>query len=150
MFPLAVQPMEGVVVCKTTIFLFHIKRFPVRTPVDVNSLYSLRYLIIDYCIQLNKLEFDAPEIQEVAIKVQIICLDGETTCQCTANALICTLNTPNKKIIEYLIYNMYSRNFAGPIFNRLVKNPEEEKVLPLRCPKWKAQSCANRQFFCFI
>ena len=37
-----VQPMEGAVVRKTTLFLFHMIKFWVRTPGEVNSLYSLR------------------------------------------------------------------------------------------------------------
>ena len=27
----------------------------------------------------------------------------------------------------YSMYNMYCRDFAGPIYNRIAKNPEEEK-----------------------
>ena len=46
--PLTVQPMEDTVVRKTTIFLFYMKRFRVRTAGEVNSLYSLTYLQIDY------------------------------------------------------------------------------------------------------
>ena len=46
--PLTVQPMEGAVVRKMTLFLFHTKRFRVGIPGEVNSLYSLRYLQIDY------------------------------------------------------------------------------------------------------
>ena len=54
-----VQPMEGAVVRKTTLFFFYVKMFRVQIPGKVNSLYSLKYLIIDYYIQYNKSEFDA-------------------------------------------------------------------------------------------
>ena len=46
--PLKVQPMEGAVVRKMTLFLLHMKKFRVRIPSKVNSLYSLRYLQIHY------------------------------------------------------------------------------------------------------
>ena len=52
--PLTVQPMEGAVVRKTTLLLFHMKRFLVRTLGEVNSLYSLRYLQNDFYTILYK------------------------------------------------------------------------------------------------
>ena len=55
------------------------KRFQVRTLGEVNSLYSLKYLIIDYYNHYNKSEFDPPEIHDVALKVYKICPHGETT-----------------------------------------------------------------------
>ena len=67
--PLTVQSMEGAVVRNTNLFLFHIKMFQVRIPGEVKSLYSLRYLQIDYYINFNKLEFDVPEIYDVVLKV---------------------------------------------------------------------------------
>ena len=51
--PLTVQPMEGAVVRKATLFLSHMKRFRFRTPGDINSLNSLRYLLIDYSCYNN-------------------------------------------------------------------------------------------------
>ena len=66
--------------CKIALFLFRMNRFQVQTPGKLNSLYSLRYLIIDYYIHYKKSEFDAPEIHDVALKVEIICPHGETTC----------------------------------------------------------------------
>ena len=48
-----VQPMEGTVVQKKTLFLFHMKRFLVRNPGEENSLYYLRYLLIDYDIHYS-------------------------------------------------------------------------------------------------
>ena len=44
------QPMEGAVMSETTILLFHINMVRVQTPGEVNSLYSLMYLINDYYI----------------------------------------------------------------------------------------------------
>ena len=67
--PLTVQPMEGAVVRKATILLFHMKRFRVRIPGEVNSLCSLRYLQIHYYKHYNKSEFDAPEIHHADLKV---------------------------------------------------------------------------------
>ena len=52
--PLTVQPMEGAGVRETPLFLFHVKRFRVRIPGEVNSLYSLRYLQIHYYKHYNK------------------------------------------------------------------------------------------------
>ena len=86
--------MEGAVMRKTTLFLFHMYRFRVWTPGKVNSLYSLRYLLIDYYIHYNKSDFDALEIHDVALKVQIICPRGETAYQRTASACIYTLDIP--------------------------------------------------------
>ena len=74
------QPTEGSVECKTTLVLFHMKRFQVWTPGEVNILYYLRYLVIEHYIHYNKSEFDAPKIHDVALKVGIICLHGDTTC----------------------------------------------------------------------
>ena len=61
--------MEGAVVRKMTLLLFHMKRFWVRTLGEVNSLYSLRYFLIDYYKHYNKLVFNAPETHDVALKV---------------------------------------------------------------------------------
>ena len=44
-------------------------RFRVWTLGEVKSLYSLRYILIDYYKHYNKLEFNAPEIHDVALKV---------------------------------------------------------------------------------
>ena len=46
--PLTVEQLEGAVVCKTTLVLFHMNRFRVRIPGEVNYLYYLRYLQIHY------------------------------------------------------------------------------------------------------
>ena len=48
-----VQPTEGAFVKKTTLFFFHMKRFRVRIPGEVNSLYSLSYLQIHYYKHYN-------------------------------------------------------------------------------------------------
>ena len=61
--------MEGAVVRKKTLFLFHTKRFQVRIPGEVNSLYYLRYLQIHYYKQYNKLEINGLEIHDAALKV---------------------------------------------------------------------------------
>ena len=60
--------MEDAVMRKTTLFLFHMKRFQVRFLGEVNSLYYLRYLQI-YYKYYNKSEFDPPEIRDAALKV---------------------------------------------------------------------------------
>ena len=39
--------MEGAVVRKTIIFLFHMKRFRAQTLGEANILYSLSYILID-------------------------------------------------------------------------------------------------------
>ena len=81
-----VHPMEGAVVRKMTLLFFYVKRFQVQTPGELNSLYSLRCLLIDCYIHYNKSEFDAPEIHDVALKVEIICPHGETTWYLTSSA----------------------------------------------------------------
>ena len=88
--------MEGAIVRKTTLFLFHMKRFRVWTPGEVNILYCLRYLLIEYYIHYNKLEFDAPGIHDVTLKIYLVCPHGEAACYCTASAWICTLDTPTQ------------------------------------------------------
>ena len=71
--------MEGYPVRKTTSFLFYMKMFQVRTPGKLNSLYSPRYIVIDYYKHINKSEFNAQDIHDVALKVDIIRPHGETT-----------------------------------------------------------------------
>ena len=66
--PLTVQPMEGAVVCKTIIFLFHMKRFRFE-PRTKKKLLILRIILIDYYKQYNKLEFETLEIHYVDLKV---------------------------------------------------------------------------------
>ena len=67
--PLTVQPMEGAVVRKTTIFLFHMKRFWVLIQGEVNILYFLWYLQIHYYKHYKKSETDDPEIHDAEQKV---------------------------------------------------------------------------------
>ena len=67
--PLTVQAMEDPVVRKTTLFLFHMKRFWVLIPGEVNSLYYLWYHQIHYYKHYKKPEFDDPEIHDAAQKV---------------------------------------------------------------------------------
>ena len=72
--------MEGAVVRKMILFLFRMRRFWAWTLDEVNILYYLRYIIIDYYIHFNKSEFDALEIHDVSLKVEMICPYGKTTC----------------------------------------------------------------------
>ena len=43
--------------------------FRVKIQGEVNSLYSLKYIQIHHYIHYNKLEVDAPEMNDVALKV---------------------------------------------------------------------------------
>ena len=49
--------MEVTGVRKTTLFLFDMNIFRVQTPGKVNSLYSLRYILVNYYIQYNNTLF---------------------------------------------------------------------------------------------
>ena len=66
--PLTTEPMEGAVVCNTTLFLLRMKRFRVRIPAEVNNFYYLRYLQNHYYKHYKYSEFDAPEIHDAALK----------------------------------------------------------------------------------
>ena len=56
-----IQPMEGTVMRRTTIFLFHMKRFWVQSPSKVNIIKYLKVSYIDYYMYyIKNLEFDAP------------------------------------------------------------------------------------------
>ena len=65
--PLTVQTKEGAVARKTGLILFHMKGLRVRTQGEVNSLYSLSYLQIQYYKHYNKMKFDVPEIHDTGL-----------------------------------------------------------------------------------
>ena len=63
------QTKEGAVVHRTTLILFHMKKFWVLIPGEVISLNSLKYIQIHYNKHYNKSDFVTPEIHDAALMV---------------------------------------------------------------------------------
>ena len=67
--PLLVHTTEGAVMHKMSSFLFHMKSFRVRRLGLVKSMYSEWYFFIYYYTHNNKLEYEALDIHDMALKV---------------------------------------------------------------------------------
>ena len=63
---------------KTTISLFNIKMFRGQT-IDEVKIVFFKVILIAYYKHYKNLVVDAPKNHDVALKVSIICLHGDTT-----------------------------------------------------------------------